>query len=107
MSHIPGPWRQGGTKEFSPIGKCREIVADAGRIGLVYGTTDEDCKANARLIALAPELLDACKLAIQACRENLRAYQYKDEIILHAAMLDCERLVKLASAATTEIARGK
>ena len=61
MSHIPGPWRQGGTKELSPTGRCREIVADEGRIGLVYGTTDEDCKANARLIAAAPDLLKALK----------------------------------------------
>jgi hypothetical protein len=60
--HTPGPWRQGGVKELSPTGKCREIVADDGRIGLVYGTTDADCKANAQLIAAAPELLEACRL---------------------------------------------
>ncbi len=60
--HTPGPWRQGGVKELSPTGKCREIVADDGRIGLVYGTTDGDCKANAQLIAAAPELLEACRL---------------------------------------------
>lgn len=60
--HTPGPWRQGGVKELSPTGKCREIVADDGRIGLVYGTTGADCKANAQLIAAAPELLEACRL---------------------------------------------
>jgi hypothetical protein len=60
--HTPGPWRQGGVKELSPTGKCREIVADDGRIGLVYGITDADCKANAQLIAAAPELLEACRL---------------------------------------------
>jgi hypothetical protein len=60
--HTPGPWRQGGVKELSPSGRCREIVADDGRIGLVYGTTDADCKANAQLIASAPELLEACRL---------------------------------------------
>ena len=57
--HTPGPWRQGGVKENFLIGKCREIVADDGRIGLVYGITDEDCKANARLVEAAPELLAA------------------------------------------------
>ena len=55
--HTPGPWRQGGVKEISPTGRCREIVADDGRVGLVYGTTDEDCKANARLVEAAPEML--------------------------------------------------
>lgn len=63
--YTPGPWRQGGVKEISLIGKCREIVADDGRIGLVYGITDEDCKANAQLIAAAPDMLAALELALQ------------------------------------------
>lgn len=58
MSHTPGPWRQGGMKELMLNQKCREIVADEGRIGLVYGIADDDNKANARLIAAAPELLE-------------------------------------------------
>lgn len=61
----PGPWRQGGVKENFLVGKCREIVADDGRIGLVYGITDEDCKANARLVEAAPELLSALELALK------------------------------------------
>lgn len=59
--HTPGPWTRGGVKELSPTGRCREIVAEDGRIGLVYGTTDEDCQANSFLIAAAPELLDALR----------------------------------------------
>ena len=62
IKHTPGPWKRGGAKELSPTGRCREIIADDGRIGLVYGTYDEDCIANAKLIAAAPELLEACKL---------------------------------------------
>jgi hypothetical protein len=61
----PGPWRQGGVKELSPTGKCREIVADDGQIGLVYGTTDEDCKANAELIAAAPTMLAALRRIVR------------------------------------------
>jgi hypothetical protein len=57
MKHTTGPWRQGGVKELSPTGKCREIVADDGRIGLVYGTTDDDCKANAKAIAEVPDMI--------------------------------------------------
>jgi hypothetical protein len=63
--HTPGPWRQGGVKEILPVGKCREIVADDGRIGLVYGTTDDDCKANARLVEAAPEMLAAIRGALR------------------------------------------
>lgn len=63
--YMPGPWRQGGVKKNFLVGKCREIVADDGKIGLVYGITDEDCKANARLVEAAPELLAALELALQ------------------------------------------
>jgi len=82
VAHTPGPWRQGGIKEFSPTGKCREIVADDGRIGVVYGTTDDDCKANARLAEAALEMYQVIqrlaepgfigeselKMLIQECR---------------------------------------
>lgn len=57
---VKSTWREGGTKELSPSGRCREIVADEARIGLVYGVEDQDNKANARLIAAAPALLQAC-----------------------------------------------
>jgi hypothetical protein len=63
--HTPGPWRQGGVKEFLLNNKCREIVADEGRIGLVYGITDEDCKANASLIAAAPTRLNALRRIVR------------------------------------------
>lgn len=59
MKHTPGPWRQGGVKEFLLNNKCREICADEARIGLVYGISDEDNKANAMLVAAAPEMLAA------------------------------------------------
>jgi len=59
--HTPGPWRQGDVKEFLLNNKCREIVADEGSIGLVYGIKDEDCKANASLIAAAPTMLNALR----------------------------------------------
>lgn len=58
--HTPGPWRIGGTKDLKH-GRGREIAADAARIGIVYGVIDPDVIANARLIAAAPELLEACR----------------------------------------------
>jgi hypothetical protein len=39
--------------------KYREIISDDGKIGLVYGIIDQDNKANANLIAAAPELYKA------------------------------------------------
>ena len=72
--YTPGPWRQGGVKEYLPISKCREIASDEGRIGLVYGIVDEENKANAQLIAAAPDLLAACLAFLEAdnqCGANL------------------------------------
>jgi hypothetical protein len=59
-----GPWRIGGIKDLKE-GRGREIAADDARIGIVYGVTDPDVIANARLIAAAPELLEACKAAMR------------------------------------------
>jgi hypothetical protein len=43
----------------------REIAADDARIGIIYGVTDPDVIANARLIAAAPEMLEALKMVLQ------------------------------------------
>jgi hypothetical protein len=59
----PGPWRQGNTVELLLNNKCREIISDDGNIGLVYGIIDQDNKANANLIAAAPELYRECQNA--------------------------------------------
>ena len=56
--HILGPWEVGEVKEFLLDCKSQEIIAEDGKIGLAYGTTDEDCKANAELMAAAPEMLE-------------------------------------------------
>ncbi len=59
-----GPWRIGGIKDLKE-GRGREIAADDARIGIVYGVTDPDVIANARLIAAAPEMLEALKMVLQ------------------------------------------
>lgn len=59
--HTPGPW----AARYSP--KTRntaiESVPDTGNIGLVHGGLDPDCAADARLVAAAPELLEAVRAA--------------------------------------------
>ena len=56
-----GPWRIGdaGTTVFGPPNgnPAPEIVA-------------QSCKKNARLIAASPDLLEACRLALQLIRDN-------------------------------------
>ena len=67
MKSTPGPWNT-GTVLSNETRYTQPIFTDKGRcLGEVYGNinhswTDEH-RANARLIAAAPDLLDACELA--------------------------------------------
>lgn len=63
-THTPGPWGVCPTSETAPY----EVTApDVGRtlhVAKVYKTQPQPCetdKANARLIAAAPDLLAACQ----------------------------------------------
>jgi len=73
MAHTPGPWMAcgDGTCRCKTVNSEEHPVAHVvsgewgdeheGRM-LVYGSVDEEfAEANARLIAAAPELLEACK----------------------------------------------
>ena len=74
MAHTPGPWRVGGTS--GNTGEAEEIAAGLRIIAWTADTynededegevTDED-RANARLIAAAPELLAACTAVANDC----------------------------------------
>lgn len=56
--HTPGPWSVGGSTEY--INQLRIEPT----IGIVFGAGDE-IKANARLIAAAPEMLEALEAIIE------------------------------------------
>jgi hypothetical protein len=72
MSHTPGPWT---LHEIWPSGPGFSITAE-GKTYQVCGCgayqhshpgasySDEECRANARLIAAAPDLLEALKFAL-------------------------------------------
>lgn len=76
--HTPGPWHTEDVTFYSPIAKDKEWVEiwtrgpDGGKQNIValsgYGEEGFELKtqkANARLIAAAPELLEAAKLAFK------------------------------------------
>lgn len=81
--HTPGPWQVPHFATDSPC-ECRSVVALAcypGAICEIFADNGksigdggngapplEQAKANARLIAAAPDLLAACKLAIAAIK---------------------------------------
>lgn len=61
MSHTPGPWR---VLDFNERGFDRFFGVQMGRSG-GFRVEGPDAEANARLIVAAPELLAACKRALE------------------------------------------
>ena len=58
-AHTPGPWRLDSPYVSAPSGEHRKIVADCDQY-----FSDDECEANTRLIAAAPELLAALEQAL-------------------------------------------
>jgi hypothetical protein len=74
--HTPGPWRifttMDGTKLIGIGDSNGEGIIDAG-FG-VWREGDPEAIANARLIAAAPDLVDALEELLDACNELNDAY---------------------------------
>jgi hypothetical protein len=66
-AHTPGPWIQGWDENFPRQTVIIEQETN-GRILAVVDDNDEQDKANARLIASAPELLEALNHAHNSLR---------------------------------------
>ena len=85
--HTPGPWYIG--KDFSDQGRhiyAEQVVRDDDGEEwhpLIASTDDDerlvDWQANARLIAAAPDLLEALKTAMQAFTEIRHAHRLLEE----------------------------
>lgn len=54
MNHTPGPWYANGHKVWKDIGDFAHMIATCGN-------WSEETEENARLIALAPEMLAALR----------------------------------------------
>ncbi|MGT3569130.1 hypothetical protein ACVQH5_29455 [Klebsiella pneumoniae] len=73
-THTPGPWTVNDVS----------IESEGGLIALAYKRGKGSMKANARLIAAAPELLDALKYARRFLRGPDHDVDYVDGIIAKA-----------------------
>lgn len=86
--HTPGPWAINAGEPTLVYRPGRSESEDEPAIAVTYDVesaerfewsrdTDE-CEANAHLIAAAPDLLDACRVALEVCRfdagEGRKAY---------------------------------
>jgi hypothetical protein len=65
--HTPGPWTIDDNRNLEEDPGIDINQADGGRVALVAPTPDEPERSmiDARLIAAAPELLEACKRALR------------------------------------------
>ena len=75
MSHTPGPWKI--THDYN-IMKDNRGIANCG--GYTVNTSnwqeiDEENKANANLIAAAPDLLEACEVAHSILSKKLKRFR--------------------------------
>jgi hypothetical protein len=77
-AHTPGPWRIEPYRDDHPDTSYFVVGADGNTVCAVENQQDggvyyEPCKADARLIAAAPEMLEALKLLEAALTQyNLR-----------------------------------
>lgn len=86
MSHTPGPW----LNEFGSIlgGKGHYIASVTGGDGNRFVDEEDnvECAANARLIAAAPELLEALQM--------LQPFLHELSIMQMDTTGECDRLIK-------------
>lgn len=90
--HTPGPWVEAGYGDYNDYdGNCRVILGEGGdiRTAIVLGFDNDRNRANARLIAAAPDLLAALKGLSEAyCRAGSalsRDERHEDRMRLIAA----------------------
>lgn len=81
-AHTPGPWKVGIrgplADERDRLFSHADVIKGGIRIARVAGIGDEECAANAALIAAAPEtkaqrdeLLEACKGLVKALEHDM------------------------------------
>jgi len=93
--HTPGPWKasEGDTNIPDCEGAWGDVKEDGDHyaIATIWADTDElevEAKANARLIAAAPDLLAACRAALsQMCNTVAPSTSFTDVVdMLDAAI---------------------
>ena len=66
MKHTPGPWRiEDGARIMPPHNATQLPIAKMGQL-----QHESQIEANARLIAAAPELLEAAELALKVLEQS-------------------------------------
>ena len=73
--HTPGPWELRGWSVKCPTNNFRVArIGEADKALRQFGDYEDmeaECRANARLIAAAPELLEACQTVLAGIERGL------------------------------------
>lgn len=105
QGHTPGPWRNARIYNGSAATHLLWII-DTPRgdikIDFGFGRSNTEQESNARLIAAAPELLEACKLAMK-CLAKAEAEGIFDKSVM--PLIGAKTLVMLNAA--VQAAEGK
>ena len=99
MKHTPGPWF--GRPHHNPVGicGCDEVGLQIAFITSASEERRDEFKANARLIAAAPELLEALRVLVD------RDFTYFDGAVIGAATKITRDEVLAARAAIAKATR--
>lgn len=62
MSHTPGPWQQNGSHIYGPDTNGRRVICQVSYFG---GIRKGEDRANEALLIASPDLLAACKEALE------------------------------------------
>lgn len=93
MKHTPGPWHH------DQIARHCIVSTQSPRKGicLMKNTSDEDWEANARLIAAAPELLEACRAFVAAYSGHDASLHHSTDPTAHSCSV-CNARAAIAKA---------
>jgi len=73
INYTPGPWKvigkAGDRSDAQVVDDCGRVIANCG-MEPSHQLDDDEALANARLIASAPTLLDACLVALDDCIQD-------------------------------------
>ena len=79
VRHTPGPWHVGGRDACTVYDKYAQRLANSSEGVLVIQRSDAECKANARLIAAAPDFYQTARAIEWALQSGHDAREVLDE----------------------------
>ena len=107
-THTPGPWRPYENPSLEPdnahaigVTMDRDVRNDVAACNLL-GLDLDECKANARLIAAAPDLLEALRELMKCAVRDAEKYAPEDNAPIWAYISDASDAICKAEGRASE-----